>query len=130
MVWCEQAQRCGRTVRPVESLPSAAVGGGDGGGALHFAGDKQERTAHIAWPPGSSSSGAKQGSQSGEPGSCVGLFEAQVVPTAVRKDGEYTQDAQEIAPARAAAGGVCFPLSGEQETQAASVPLFMYVYQR
>lgn len=67
---------------------------------------------------------------SGDPGSCVGLFDAQVVPAADLKDGTYTQDAQQIALARLTCGGVSYTSSGQQETQAASLSLSVYMFQR
>lgn len=58
------------------------------------------------------------------------LFDAQVVPAAVRENEKHTHDAQEIALALRTCSGVCSSRSGQQESQTASLPLVMYVYQR
>lgn len=81
----------------------------------------------VAWPPGSS------GGKGPTAESLVhvhGVFDAQVVPAALRKHGECTEDAQKIALARLACGGVCFTCSGQQESQAASLSPILYMYQR
>lgn len=102
-----------------------------GGGARRTAlcGDKQERAARRLASRQQQKQQWKR-KRSRDPGSCAGLFDAQVVPAAVRKDGKYTQDAQKIALARLTFSGVCFTCSGQQETQAASLSPIMYMYQR
>lgn len=49
---------------------------------------------------------------------------------ALRKNGEFTEDAHRIAPGRHSCGGVNFTCSGQRETQAASLSPILYMYQR